>query len=65
VNASKLNDALKAFDKIESIVGPDKEITLRKEQIYLKQNKVDKAAEVLENYISQQSGEYGYVLAAL
>ncbi|HQW17862.1 MAG: tetratricopeptide repeat protein [Bacteroidia bacterium] len=52
VNASKLNDALKAFDKIESIVGPDKEITLRKEQIYLKQNKVDKAAEVLENYIS-------------
>lgn len=53
IYANKLNDAIKVYDKIETVIGLDKEITLRKEQIYLKQNKVDKAAQELENYLAK------------
>src|SRR5690606_14661355 len=53
IYANKLNDAIKVYDKIETVIGLDKEMTVRKEQIYLKQNKVDKAAHELENYLAK------------
>lgn len=50
---NKPGEAIKVYDKIESIVGINKELAVQKERLYLKLNKVEKAAQELENLIQK------------
>ena len=46
--AKKPDDAIKTYNKIENITGITPEISVEKERIYLKQNKIDKAIGEIE-----------------
>ena len=50
---NKPAEAIKVYDKVEAITGVDKDLAVQKERIYLKLNKVDKAAAELEKLIQQ------------
>lgn len=54
--AERFNDAIKVYDKIETETGIDADNTIRKERLYLKLGKTEKAAEELEKYIAKNPG---------
>ncbi len=65
--AKKYEDAIIFIDKALGQNGQDEDILIRKMQLYLNMNNVDKAAEVVEKLISQdpQNGKYYKLLGDL
>ncbi len=61
VAAGKTTEALKVFDKIESQLGVSPELSIQKEQMWLKMNRTDKAIEELEKLIAAFPTEAQYM----
>ncbi|HVV54964.1 MAG TPA: tetratricopeptide repeat protein, partial [Mucilaginibacter sp.] len=58
----KYDDALAVYDKIEAITGITDELVAKREVIYLKQGKLDKAAKDIQNLIAVNPGQARYYL---
>ncbi len=58
----KYMDAIKVYDKIEKLSGIDEQLIEQKEKLYLKLNKVDKAAEELNKLVAHDPREVKYLL---
>ena len=67
ITAGKLSEAVKVYDKLEDKIGIRPEVSLQKERIYLKLNKVDKAVIELQKLTAEYPKEIQYygVLAEL
>ncbi len=65
--AHQFTDAIKYLDKALVITGPDEDIMMRKMQLYLDLNDVDKAADVVNQLIRQEpkNGKYYKLLGEL
>jgi tetratricopeptide (TPR) repeat protein len=58
---NKLEDALKAYNNVEVIIGLNEEISVQKEKIYLQMDRLDDAVNELENLIKSFPGEQRYL----
>src|SRR5581483_2799904 len=58
----KYDKALEVYDNLEKMTGPTDEIIAKKEKIYLKQGKVDKAASDIQGLIDANPSEIRYYL---
>jgi tetratricopeptide (TPR) repeat protein len=67
INTGRFNDAIKVYDKLEAKIGIKPEVSLQKERLYLKLNKVDKAVAELLKLIEEFPKEVQYygILAEL
>ncbi len=67
ISAGKLSDAIKTYDKLEEKIGVKPDLSLQKERIYLKLNKVDKAISEIQKLIGEypKDTQYYSVLAEL
>jgi predicted Zn-dependent protease len=59
----KLNEALATFEQAEKQFGPLEEVSFKKQQIYLKQNNLDKALQEGQALITANPDEVRYVIA--
>ncbi|SHN16960.1 Tetratricopeptide repeat-containing protein [Mucilaginibacter sp. OK098] len=59
---NKYDDALKVYDKIEELTGPTDDLLANRQKIYLKQGKVDLAAQQLEQMITADPSQIKYYL---
>src|ERR1035437_1587241 len=59
--ANKAEDAIKTYNKIEELSGITPEVSIEKERIYLKQNKVDKAIDEVQRLIDTDPKETKYI----
>jgi len=59
---NKFDDALKMYDKIESEIGINEEISVKKQKIWLKKDKLEKAVEEIEKLIKSNPSEARYYL---
>jgi tetratricopeptide (TPR) repeat protein len=59
---NKYDDALKVYDKIEELTGPTDDLLANRQKIYLKQGKVDLAAQQLEQMITTDPSQIKYYL---
>jgi tetratricopeptide (TPR) repeat protein len=58
--ANQWNDALRLLNQLESKVGTNEELSLQKEQVYLRMGKIDLAANELEKLITANPSEIRY-----
>ncbi|HTH82724.1 MAG TPA: tetratricopeptide repeat protein [Mucilaginibacter sp.] len=58
----KYDEALALYDKIEKLSGPSDDLIIYRQKIYLKQGKVDKAAEGLQQMIATNPNQIRYYL---
>ena len=56
----KYKDAIETFDKLESIIGLNEEISIQKEKIYVKLGNIDKAAHEIQKLINASPDELRY-----
>jgi len=59
---AKYDDALNVFDKLEQITGPSDELLANRQKIYLKQGKINLAANQLEKAIEANPSQIKYYL---
>ncbi len=62
IYAEKYNESLKVLDKIEQIFGFEEEISLKKQKIYLFQNKIEQAANEIKKIIALYPTDSKYYL---
>jgi tetratricopeptide (TPR) repeat protein len=58
----RYDDALKVYDQLEQITGPNDDLLGSRQKIYLKQGKVDQAAADVEKAIANNPGQIRYYL---
>jgi tetratricopeptide (TPR) repeat protein len=58
----KYNEALQVYDKLEQLTGPTDDLLANRQKIYLKQGKVDLAAQQLEQMITDNPSQIKYYL---
>lgn len=59
---NRYDEALKIYDKVESEIGVNEEISVKKQKIWLKKDKLEKAVEEIEKLIKSNPNEARYYL---
>lgn len=57
--AGKIEEAIKVYDMVEQRIGIEKDLIVRKERMYLKLGKIDKAASEIEKLIKENPTDLG------
>ena len=61
IKTNNYNEALKVYDQLENLMGLNERIVMQKQLIYLKENKIQKAAAELQRLIELNPGKIRYL----